>query len=114
MTETPYRDSSASGTDHHQVAATTIGTHQARIRNLLVPRGRVSTYTTAGTQTARVAAALIPPHSATATADRAAARPRRPPCAASTSGMRIHGSIAAGRNSEDSSPIRVSAAGEAA
>src|SRR6516225_8123061 len=114
MIDTPYFDSSASGTTHHQVAAATAGTHQARIRHRGAGRGSVSTYKTAGTQTATVAAALIPPHSATATADRAAARPRRPPWAASTSGMSIHGSIAAGRNSDDSSPISVSAAGEAA
>ena len=72
---------------------------------------------TAGSSTAKVAAALMPPHSATATADRAAARPpagRRLPAGALTSGSRIHGSIAAGRNSEDSSPSRVSAAGDSA
>ncbi len=70
---------------------------------------------TAGTSTANVAAALIPPQHATATADRAAARTRPPPpWAARTSGSRIHGTIAAGRNSDDRPPIRVSAAGEAA
>src|ERR1700747_3277222 len=69
---------------------------------------------TAGISTANVAAALIPPQPATATADLAAARTRPPPRAARTSGSRIHGAIAAGRNSDDRPPIRVSAAGEAA
>src|SRR5258708_35333944 len=88
---------------------------------------------TTGTSTANVAAALIPPQHATATADRAAARARPPPrpaaptCppprpaaptgpppwAARTRGSKIHGSIAAGRNSDDRPPIRVSAAGAA-
>src|SRR5215467_16186185 len=114
MIDTPYLDSSASGTSHHQVAATTAGNHQARIRHRGAGRGSVSRYTTAGTQTAKVAAALIPPQQATATADRAAARTRPSPCAAPTSGSKIQGSIAAGRTSDDSPPIRVSAAGEAA
>ena len=61
-----------------------------------------------------VAAALTPPHRPTAAAERAAAIPRRPPRVASTSGIKIQGSIAAGRNSADSPPIRVSPAGERA
>ena len=79
-----------------------------------------------------MAAALVPPHAATASPDRATARsrasataPRRPapgtlPCpprprkAGPASGSSTHGSMAAGRNSADSTPARLSAIGEAA
>src|ERR1019366_4009035 len=126
--ETPYFDSSSSGTDHHQVAASTAGPHQARIRHRGAGRARARMWMSGGSRTARVAGALTARQRGTAGADRAAARPSlparglpvaappfgAPPFAALTSGSSIHGSIAAGRNSEDSSPSRVSPAGDRA
>ena len=77
-----------------------------------------------------MAAALVPPHAATASPDRATARsrasaveprrpgtppgPPRPRKAGPASGSSTHGSMAAGRNSADSTPARLSAIGEAA
>ena len=62
-----------------------------------------------------VDAALMPLHSATATADRAAARAGPVvPAAAPASGSKIQGSIAIGRNSPDSSPSMPSAMGDRA
>ena len=69
----------------------------------------------AGTSTATVEAAFIPLHSATATADRAAARAGETwPRTAPASGSRIHGSIAIGRNSADVAPSMLSAIGDRA
>ena len=122
--ETPYFDSSISGTDHQHVASSAAGVHQASRRHrdgttLAAPPGAgldtVSRKMAAGTSTATVAAALMPLHNATATADRAAARAGPVvPAAAPASGSRTQGSIAIGRNSPDSSPSMLSAIGDKA
>src|SRR6516225_10679554 len=71
---------------------------------------------TAGSSAAAVHAALVPLHSATATADRAAARAGLAAAvpAAPASGMMIQGAMACGRYSPEYSPSIVSAMGDRA
>ena len=118
--DVPYFCCSSNGYSHQDMASSTAGTHQAMIRQRGAGRGAASRKITGGISTAKVAAALMPLHKATATADCAAAvsrpgaRMAGPATAARTSGMRIHGSIAIGRNSLDSVPSMPSAFGASA
>src|ERR1019366_8221722 len=114
--DTPYLSRSSSGIDHHAVASTTAGAHQARIRQGRAGRDRASRNSTAATSTGIMAEALVPPHAATAAADWAAARacPRPPRLAGPASGNSTHGSIAAGRNCADSTPSKLTPIGDMA
>ena len=70
----------------------------------------------AGISAPMVEVAFTPPHSATATADRAAARaaPGPMPREALASGSRTHGAIAIAMNPPDSSPSMLMASGDSA
>src|SRR5271167_1351947 len=74
--ETPYLDSSSSGTDQETVTSAAAGSHQASIRPLMAAPGRVRMYQPHGITAAMVEAALRPLHSAMATAERATAPAR--------------------------------------
>src|SRR5262245_51358172 len=110
MNLNPYRPMTTSGIAHQNDAIATDGIHQAISRHLRGPFVRVSRYSIGTASTAISAEALMPPQKTSARADSAAARrgllpppPEADPPSVTplTSGSRIHGSIAVGRNSEE-------------
>lgn len=112
--ENAYRPTSSSGSVQNRVATATAPDHQASSRQRGTGRGRVRMYRTGATSTASTATAFTPPHSATASADLTAPRARWPVSDAVSSGMRIHGSIAAGSHSMEISPRMDSVRGASA